>query len=197
MTNFSLPHETPVKRSVLRSFTKALLPVVLVALAKIGSANAASTVSLAWNTSPDPTVTGYHLYQGGASGVYTNMVVAGSTNVTVNNLVTQRTYYFAVTAFDAIGLESPYSNEIAYTVPVSNAPPVLLTSCHRLPTGNYSISGTAAANQTCVLEAAPNLNKGVSWTFVVTNTANASGAFTCNDLKATNYPVRFYRVLGR
>jgi hypothetical protein len=198
MMMFSLPNRRRLRKRLPGSLKRTIIPAALLLLAALDPTRAAQpSVTLAWSASPDLAVVGYHLYQGGASGVYTNMVATPTTSVTVANLVTRGTYFFVVTAYDIVGLESPYSSEIQYTVPVSNAPPVVLTSCHRLPTGNYSVSGTAAANQTCVLQAAASLAKPVSWTSVVTNTANTSGVFTCMDLKATNYTRRFYRVMGR
>jgi hypothetical protein len=73
-------------------------------------------------------VVGYRLYQGGVSQVYTNVVdVGNSTSNTVAGLVAGATYYFAVTAYDSVGLESAFSNEIAYTVPSANVPPPIST----------------------------------------------------------------------
>ena len=44
----------------------------------------------------------------------------------MNNLVAGRTYYFAVIARNASGLDSPPSNEVTYSVPRpgTNAPPI-------------------------------------------------------------------------
>src|SRR5208282_2020494 len=139
MMLFGLPNRCRVTKPVPRNFKERIVLAALLAMGGVHSASAAqASVTLAWNSSPDPSIAGYHLYQGGASGVYTNMIPTQTTNVTVTNLVVRGTYYFAVTAYDVVGLESPYSSEIQYTVPVSNAPPVLLTGCRRLPTGNYS-----------------------------------------------------------
>ena len=77
---------------------------------------------LAWNASTDPNVAGYNIYYGGASGVYTNEISAGNaTNVTISGLVPGTTYYFAATTYDAVGMESPFSSEVSYLVPL-NAP---------------------------------------------------------------------------
>jgi hypothetical protein len=82
-----------------------------------------TTITLGWDPSTDPSVVGYHLYYGVASGTYTNMIDAGTnTSVTVSNLVPGVTYYFAVTTYTAAGVESMPSSEITYTVPVPNPP---------------------------------------------------------------------------
>ncbi len=86
------------------------------------SAFATGSVTLAWNASTDPSVVGYNVYYGGASGAYTNEICAGNaTNVTVSGLVQGTTYYFAATTYSASGLESPFSSEASYLVP-SNVP---------------------------------------------------------------------------
>ncbi len=94
------------------------------------SAFATGSVTLAWNASTDPSVVGYNVYYGGASGAYTNEICAGNaTNVTVSGLVQGTTYYFAATTFSASGLESPFSSEASYLVPpkvpATNQPPTL------------------------------------------------------------------------
>src|SRR5262245_38938068 len=81
-----------------------------------------ATLTLAWNASTGSSVAGYNLYYGGVSQNYTNMVNAGnSTNATVTGLNTGITYYFAVTAYDVAGLESPFSSEVSYTIPATNS----------------------------------------------------------------------------
>src|SRR5947199_1706688 len=76
------------------------------------------TLTLAWDPSPDPSITGYRLYQGGESQIYTNVIDVGTADTaTITGLDPQVTYYFAVTAYDATGLESAFSGEISYTVP--------------------------------------------------------------------------------
>lgn len=56
---------------------------------------------------------GYRLYYGTSSGVYTTMVDVGNvTAYTVSNLSQGEIYYFAVTAYDAGGNESAFSEEI-------------------------------------------------------------------------------------
>jgi hypothetical protein len=88
----------------------------------------AANLTLAWDPSTDPTVVGYDVYYGGASGVYTNMIDVGTnTTVTISNLVPGATYYFAATTYTATGLQSTYSSEIVYTVPVltTNQPPTI------------------------------------------------------------------------
>jgi hypothetical protein len=84
------------------------------------SAFATGSVTLAWNASTDPTVTGYNIYYGGASGSYTNEICAGNaTNATISGLVEGTTYYFAATTYAASGVESPFSSEVSCQVPLN------------------------------------------------------------------------------
>ena len=77
-------------------------------------------VTLAWDPSTDPTISGYKLYWGTQSGQYALLTdVGNSTSVVVSSLEDGATYYFAATAYDGQGDESAYSNEISYSVPVA------------------------------------------------------------------------------
>jgi hypothetical protein len=76
------------------------------------------SVRLAWDASPDVTVTGYRLYMGMQSRNYTNSATVGNTlTATIANLLPSRTYYFGAVAYDANGMESDFSNEAIYTTP--------------------------------------------------------------------------------
>ncbi len=122
------------------------------------SASAPSTgsVVLAWNPSVSTDVVGYNIYYGVACGVYNNkMFVAGSTwtNATITGLAAGTQYYFAATAVDSLGVESPFSNETTYSVPL-NAPPTLdalpdltINENAGLQTVNLSGISSGAANQ--------------------------------------------------
>ena len=58
---------------------------------------------------------GYNIYYGTTSGDYTSMISVGNvTNVTINDLEPDVTYYFAATSLDAAGDQSAYSNEATF-----------------------------------------------------------------------------------
>jgi hypothetical protein len=74
---------------------------------------AAADVPLAWDSSVSQNIAGYRIYTGTESRVYGPPISIGNqTNYIVTGL-TFGTYYFAVTAFDAAGNESDYSNEVS------------------------------------------------------------------------------------
>lgn len=84
-------------------------------------------MTLAWSQSADTNVVGYFRYYGRASGNYTNKVNVGKvTSATIPGLTEGATYFFAITAYVASGLESVPSNEVGYTAPLSNNPPIIV-----------------------------------------------------------------------
>lgn len=85
--------------------------------------------TLAFDPSPSPEVAGYRLYWGVRSGSYTNAVRIGNqTMVIASNLVRGVKYYFAATAYDTNGLESPFSNEAVFPAPMTNYASVFVES---------------------------------------------------------------------
>ena len=110
---------------------KRVLTFLLCCLSTI--AFAASSVTLAWDASPDASVVGYRVYYGPALGSYTNSAAVGNvTNATLSGLTTGFKYYFAATAYNSTGEESPFSNEISYTPPVAPVQPAPVTGFRAL-----------------------------------------------------------------
>ena len=153
------------------------------------------TVTLAWDASADPAVSGYRLYQGLVSRNYSIVYDAGNTNnVVVPGLLAGTIYFFAVTAYDTNGLESDFSTELVYTNGSSTNSSLQIVGMAKSADGNFTITGTGSAGQNCVLMAATNLAPPVAWTPIATNVIRAPGAVTFTDLQATNYPSRFYQL---
>ncbi|MEW6219010.1 MAG: Ig-like domain-containing protein, partial [Thermodesulfobacteriota bacterium] len=85
----------------------------------------AAEVTLAWDPNPEPELAGYQIYWGLASGSYTDVADAGNaTQFTVTGLPGGQTFYFAATAYDGVGNESAFSNELIWTSPADLTPPV-------------------------------------------------------------------------
>jgi len=178
------------------------------------SSFAAGSVVLAWDASPDASVTGYRVYYGRASGTYTNSAAVGNvTTTTISNLADGATYYFAAVAFDASGAESEFSNETTYTVPaaVVNQPPTLsalsaVTLNEDAPVQIVSLagitSGSAGETQTltvtatssnpslipnpAVSYASPNSTGSLTFTPVANGFGSATITVTVNDGQAAN-----------
>src|SRR5467141_2050444 len=81
-----------------------------------------NSASLAWDAVTAPTLSGYRVYFGTAPGTYLQSLgqgisVGNVTAYTITGLASGTQYYFAVTAFDTLGVESPYSNEVLKSIP--------------------------------------------------------------------------------
>ncbi|HLH54530.1 MAG TPA: hypothetical protein VKY92_13020, partial [Verrucomicrobiae bacterium] len=99
------------------------------------------------------------IYYGPGTRNYTNMVPVGSANsVSVSNLVSGTTYYFAATSYTLAGLESDYSAEALYTAP-TNA--VLSAKVGSGTTWNLTVSGFLGANYQ--IQYATNLGPATVW----------------------------------
>ncbi|HWD92918.1 MAG TPA: Ig-like domain-containing protein [Verrucomicrobiae bacterium] len=82
-------------------------------------------MSLIWNASTNTGITGYNVYYGSASRNYPNQVSAGNNLSAVVSGLSNGNYFFAVTAVDALGNESDFSNEINYQIAGVNQPPTI------------------------------------------------------------------------
>lgn len=167
---------------------KLLLPAVLVfAFACSMTRGATSNVSLIWEASADPSVVGYNIYYGGQNGNYTNTTSVGnSTNAVVSGLVEGSTYYFAVTAYDAYGDESPFSNQISYIVPG-----ILDITLGATSTNPAAIRFPVSSGQQYQLQASEDLE---SWTTIWQGVATSNIWLEYDDPQ-TGLPQRFYRVV--
>ncbi|MBE0544388.1 MAG: fibronectin type III domain-containing protein [Verrucomicrobia bacterium] len=148
---------------------------------------ATQNVTLGWDSSPDLSVTGYNAYHGVASRTYTNLINAGNgTRATIPDLVEGTTYFFAVTAYNILGLESEFSDELSYTVP--EAPAMLQI---RAINGQMVLIVTGPAGRSYDLLVTQDL---MDWTVIGTVTVVAGGATEFPDTGATNFQARFYRL---
>jgi hypothetical protein len=182
--------------------TRRLKDAIVVALSLLlttfcsfkGFAGTPGPLTLAWDSSTDPSVVGYRLYEGIASLTYTNVLDVGSNLMaSVSGLVPDETYYFAVTAYDATGLESPFSGEISYTIPSSSPPPPPLAPLTIVQNNlNQAVlSGTGAAGD--VYDVCATLDFTI-WLVIGSVTVDATGLFQFTDASSLAVPWRFYRL---
>jgi hypothetical protein len=149
-----------------------------------------SSVTLAWDSSPGSAVTGYRVYYGGASGNYTNSVTVGNvTTGTVPGLVSGITYFFAVAAYTATGLESDLSSGLSFAVPGTLSTVRVGIAANR----HATLTVTGQSGHTYGIEATQDFK---TWTVIGTVTVGASGSVIFTDLNAANFPKRFYRTRG-
>lgn len=160
----------------------------IAALSLCAAARGSQDVTLEWDPSGDTNVVGYAVYYGTNSGNYTARVDAGGTNaITVPGLTEGVTYYFAVTAYDAVGDETDPSNEIAYIVPG-----VLFLIPATNPWDPVRITFPVAFPHWYELQATTDLQ---SWTTIwQTEPVSYNGWFEFLDFEAPLHPARFYRL---
>jgi hypothetical protein len=150
------------------------------------------SVTLAWTPSTEPNTAGCNLYYGVASGNYTNMVNPGTaTSVTIFGLVEGTTYFFAATAYNILGLESDFSNEASYTVPVT-LPGIPGTLQVRItPTRQIILTVTGQVGTNYNIQASPDFT---NWIVIGTVMVAAGGSVDFTDTNAASFPKRFYRT---
>jgi hypothetical protein len=129
-------------------FLRALLPACVILLLATVTCFA-STVSLQWTPDTDTSVVGYKVYYkadssvaplngtGAAQGA-SPIDVAKLTSTSISGLDPLHAYYFAVTAYNAAGVESPYSNSVS--IPELTPPTASIT----FPANNATASGTVS-----------------------------------------------------
>lgn len=146
------------------------------------------SVSLAWQPSPSPSVTGYCVHYGPASGNYTNSVLVGKvTTNTVSGLASGATYYFAITAVGAGGQVSPFSNQVGF------APGVPTVRIHTASAKQFVMTVSGLIGHTYQVQATQDFK---TWTIIGTVTLGSGGSLNFTDTNAASFLHRFYRTQG-
>jgi hypothetical protein len=164
------------------------LLVMLACLAGVEKARS-NNIILDWNASASPNVAGYNVYYGTTSGIYSYKVDAGNiTSVTISNLTSGVTYYFAATAYDANGDESQFSSEVSFT-----AAGALTMTIGASPGSPQTIQFPATPGHWYEIQATTDLQNWSSiWQSDVA-TSNTMTQFT--DPDAGLFSSRFYRLV--
>ena len=132
----------------------------------------AADVTVAWIANSETDLAGYKIYVGTASGTYGAPIAIGTqTTYTITGLAAGTTYYFAVTAFNTMGLESGFSNEVSAT-----------TSGVSTTTSKCDIDGNGAANA-LDLQIMINVIMGVQIIPTGKGDLNGDGKFDALDLQ--------------
>jgi hypothetical protein len=144
-----------------------------------------ASVTLAWDPSAEPGVSGYKVHYGLHSRAYPFVVDAGNaTRQTIGDLQEGASYYFAVTAYNVAGQESDFSGEIGYAVP--------LRSINALGDGSFRIRFQGVPERTYRVEYTESLT-APNWRTLGMPTAGANGSFEIIDRPIAGSPARFYR----
>jgi hypothetical protein len=158
--------------------------VTLAALLLLASLTLAhsSSVTFTWNanaptTNPGTNVTGYKLHVGGASGQYTQAFDAPGlgTTLTVTTL-TSGTWFAAIRAYNAAGIEGGSSNEITFalTAPTPTPTPTVTGT----PTPGPTPTGTPTPAPTPTATPTPNPTVSATPTPVPTATPTPTATAT-------------------
>lgn len=155
-----------------------VLIFLMLRLLMVQTACFAETVSLSWDANTESDLAGYKVYYKADSSSLpfdgTGAVEGASpvdvynlTAATVSGLDPRRTYYFAVTAYNTTGIESPYSNIVTVLESVTTSLSDVLLA---VQIGSGRVSPTA--EQVIRLDVAPIVN-GISVPNGVVDTGDA------------------------
>ena len=173
--------------SLIRSRVWVLVAGIALTLHCATTNVAGANVTLAWDPSADPSVSGYKVHYGPGSRTYPSVIDAGNaTTQVISNLQDGITYYFAVTAYNVNRQESDFSAEIPYTVP--------LRSIKALEDGSFDVRFHGVPGLTYRIEYTESLT-APDWRNLVNRTADASGLLEINDQPPAGSPARFYRTV--
>lgn len=153
--------------------TAALLPLLCLGLlCSSRITGLAESVTLAWDRNPETDITGYQLYYGTTSGIYSQTVnVGNTTEVVIPGLESSTTYYVVITAYNTAGLESFLSEELAFkiepTPPIRPANLIFLEAEAGEVTAPMLNRPDPTASGQAFLETAPTGDSGgeVTWEF--------------------------------
>ena len=147
-------------------------------------------VSLSWARPPSnggAAVSGYNVYVSTAAGSQgTKVGSVGTTSYAVTGLQNGTTYYFEVTAFNAVGA-GPASAQVAAT-PAPPAPPPPTPSAPPAPTGLSATPGNGVVSLSWAAPS-PNNGTGVSGYNVYVSTAAGPQGTKVGSVGTTSYAV--------
>jgi len=183
----TFPEQAVGRALRITRLTKALGGILLLALFH-NPARATQSVTLAWDSSPDTSTVGYNLYYGATPHTHANLINAGNTpSATIGSLIEGVTYFFAVTAYDSLGLESDYSSEVSYLVPT--ALPIL-----KVRPGlalQFVLTVAGPVGHVYIIQTTQDFK---TWTAIGTVTVPSGGSSEFVDANASNSSKGFYRT---
>ena len=157
----------------------------------LANTHGTQTVQLGWDVSQNPAVTGHFLYYGTACKAYTNRIDTGTnTMATVSGLQEGQTYYFAVTAYDADGVESGFSSEVIYITPGFLS---MVGGTNSTNANLVSMKFPVAWGYWYEIQASEDLQ---TWTTIgQTGVATSNAWAQFSDPQTSQFPMRFYRLV--
>lgn len=179
------------------------LSILVFLLFCFASESFAGNITLTWSApttnsdgSPLYDLAGYKIYYGASSGVYTTSINTGIvTSYQLTGLSDGATYYFVITALDAWGNESPYSNQASVNLAGADttAPTISGVYSSGITSSGATINWTTNENSDMQVQYGLTTSYGSSTTLNSTLTASHSQTLSgLQSSKAYNY-----RVLSR
>ena len=152
------------------------------------NAHAAQDVQLAWNASTSLTAAGYFLYCRSENGMYTNKIdIGNNTTASVSGLQEGQTYHFAVTAYNAAGVESAPSSDVTYFTPG------LIKLLGAINANSMGMEFPVAPDHWYEVQASTDMQ---AWTTIGQTGVATSNVWTqFSDAQAGQFSSRFYRLV--
>jgi hypothetical protein len=152
-----------------------IVAALIVAICRASQLFAGSAIplTLEWQSSYDPSVTGYALYYGVNGGPATNRMDVGlATSVVLRDLMAQTDYAFYMVAYNADRVESDPSNELLFTAKAISA-----LRMGQFVAGRMSVSFDVAPGAACHVEYTDTLSPP-NWKLLATAIADSNGLVT-------------------
>jgi len=154
----------------------------------------ATTPVLEWDPSSDASVAGYKFYRGEKSRGYDQVIDIGmQTSIPLTNLDAGITYYVAITAYTTNFVESPFSDELAYTPNIDGITTFAQKCALRVTNSTALVSFFGKTGRTCIVEASADFQ---TWERVASRVVTSDGLIEVPDPGVMNRPLRFYRVVA-
>lgn len=158
-----------------------------------------TSLRISWDPGEDGDVVSYRVYYGASSGSYDKSIEVGEITAVIPDLLVDSYYYFAVTAVNASGLESDFSDELvvlARALPLPpGAVPAQIAGFSRIDglTLGFDIKGAVGARELRLYGS----NDLKEWELLETVDGSISAKVLINDPQAVGAPQRFYRLESR
>ena len=158
-----------------------------------------TTISLAWDPPVGPLPVLSYRILGVFDGVFVQYPLSylniSNTTVTLTGLKPGQAMMWGVAAYDAYGNVSGYDYLPSLVINPVPAPAALTAVAVPPPAGSFSFTVQASAMQTTLIQATTNPGDRTSWVTIATNPPTGS-TFTFTDANASQFPMRFYRVVS-
>ncbi len=166
-------------------FRLACQIIALLTLSFLTTLNSLAVI-LSWDPNPESNIAGYRVHYGTSSGNYSQTIdVGNTTNASISSLLPGTTYYFAVTAYNALSLESVVSTETSFTAGANE-----VQASGMLANGSFQLNVAGGKGRVNTVQVSSDLK---TWTNL-TNLFNTNGSLFVADAAAAGLSRRFYRV---